>query len=241
MTVLVTGADGLLGSKVVERFSEVVATSKEDLDVRDIEAARECVTEEQPDVIIHLAALTSVRKCAEEKDLAWETNVEGTANMVQVADEVGAKFVLMSTPCVFSGEDAPYTEQSVPDPKNFYGVTKMVAENIVRHGNWQPDWLIVRGNFVEKAEWPYPEAFVDRYSNYLFADQIAGAIKELLEAEMEGTVHVVGDERMSMYELARITTPDVGKITLEEYEGPPLTRDMGLATERWHEYSIDRE
>ena len=55
---------------------------------------------------------------------------------------------------------------------------------------------------------------------------------------MEGIVHIVGDKKMSMFELAKLTTPDIQPITIKEYSGPKLTIDMSLDTERWKKYSL---
>ena len=55
---------------------------------------------------------------------------------------------------------------------------------------------------------------------------------------MTGIVHVVGDRKMSVLDLARITTPGVQPMTIDEYSGPPLTMDMSLDSKRWKKYRI---
>jgi dTDP-4-dehydrorhamnose reductase len=108
---------------------------------------------------------------------------------------------------------------------------------IVRSSNLT--YLIIRGNFVSREKWPYPKAFTDRYGTYLFAEDVAKGIKDVLDERLTGIVHIVGDKKISMFELARITTPDVQPMTLKEYRGPPLTIDMSLDTVRWKKYKID--
>jgi len=141
--------------------------------------------------------------------------------------------------CVFSGnpKEAPFTENSFPYPKNFYSLTKLLGEMAVRFTDLR--WLVIRGNFVPRAKWLYPKAFTDRWGTYLFADQLAMAIKEVVEKGLCGIVHLVGDKKLSMYELAKMTTPDIEPMTLKEYSGPPLTQDMSLDTIIWHKYKID--
>ena len=62
----------------------------------------------------------------------------------------------------------------------------------------------------------------------------------MFEKKEKGIIHVVGDKRMSMYELALLAgSKDVGKMTLDEYNGPSLTVDMSLSTKRWKKYKIE--
>mgnify|MGYP006447264093 FL=1 len=55
---------------------------------------------------------------------------------------------------------------------------------------------------------------------------------------MEGIIHIVGDKKISMFELAKFTTPNIQPMTMNDYSGPPLTKDMSLDTKRWKKYSI---
>ena len=98
--------------------------------------------------------------------------------------------------------------------------------------------MIVRTNFVAKEKWRFPKAFIDRFGTYLFADDVAEGIRDVIETNLSGIVHVCGDRKLSMLELARLTTPDVQPMTLKEYSGPKLTMDMTLDTVRWKKYTI---
>ena len=55
---------------------------------------------------------------------------------------------------------------------------------------------------------------------------------------MTGIVHVVGDKKISMYELAKLTTPEIQPMTMNDYTGPRLTIDMSLDTKRWKKYTL---
>ncbi|GFP23721.1 dTDP-4-dehydrorhamnose reductase [Candidatus Hakubella thermalkaliphila] len=70
---------------------------------------------------------------------------------------------------------------------------------------------------------------------------MARGVKEVIEENMHGVVHIVGDRKISVYELAKLTTPNVEPMTLAEYCGPPLTVDMSLDTIRWKRYKIGEE
>ena len=60
---------------------------------------------------------------------------------------------------------------------------------------------------------------------------MAQELTQVIKKKMEGIVHITGEEKMSMYELAKITTPDIGKITLKDVD-VPLSRDMSLSSIR---------
>ena len=128
-----------------------------------------------------------------------------------------------------------YTENDIPSPKNFYSVTKLIGEFVVKR---LPNHLIVRTNFAAREKWPYPKAFTDRYGTYLFAQDVARGLKELLDSSMTGIVHLTGDKKMSMFELAKITTPGIKPMTMKDYSGVPLTIDMSLDSTRWKKYGI---
>ena len=235
---LVTGGSGALGTQLRRRFPSALAPPHADLDVSD-RAAVLSYFERHPEIetVIHGGALTGIRPCEEDRPLAWRTNVVGTRNLVEAAlrSATPVRFCYVSTACVFDGHTGMYDEDSVPYPENFYALTKLVGEHEALR---LPDPLIVRTNFVARERWPYPKAFTDRFGTYLFADGVAEGISDVLAGGMTGTVHVVGDRKISVFELARMTTPDVQPMTVDEYSGPPLTMDMSLDTKRWKKYRI---
>ena len=99
---------------------------------------------------------------------------------------------------------------------------------------------IIRTNFAPKEQWKYPKAFADRFGTYLFSDNSAKGIFDVFEKKEKGIIHVVGDKRISMYELALLAeSKDVSEMTLDEYNGPSLTVDMSLSTKRWKKYKIE--
>jgi len=98
--------------------------------------------------------------------------------------------------------------------------------------------LIIRTNFVARKKWPYQKAFTDRFGTYLFSDQVAFGINDVIKNNIEGVVHIVGEKKISMFDLAKITTPEIQPITMQEYSGPKLTIDMSLDSKRWKKYSL---
>jgi len=191
-----------------------------------------------PELVIHLAAIANVRLCQEETKLARETNVGGTENIVNACKSSARRPLLYfpSTPCVFRGDTGNYSETSIPDPCNFYGRTKMDAERIVLS---YANSLVLRKNYVARKKWKYQRAFVDRFGTYLFADELSSIISRLPSSGLRGIVHIAGKERLSMFDLARITTPDISPMTLSEVD-LNLTTDMSLVSERINEFEITK-
>ena len=237
MKSLITGGSGILGTELKKFFPDSLFPSRSELDITNHETVFDYFSKNEFDSIIHTAAMTSVRQCESEKKLSWGTNVVGTKNLVDATTEFrpNSKFIYLSTACVFDGHDGMYKESSIPSPENFYALTKLIGEQQIKN---LKNYLIIRTNFVGKQKWMYPKAFTDRFGTYLFAENVASGIKEIFDTNIEGTIHIVGDKKLSMYDLAKITTASIQPMTIDEYQGPPLTMDMSLDTERWKKYTL---
>ena len=238
MKVLITGGSGALGESLRKFFKDAFCPTHKELDVTNPNSVNKIILSYKPNVLIHAAALVGIRECENDKEKAWLTNVEGTQNVVNALKKLNNKcyLIYMSTACVFAGEHKKfYTENDIPDPKNYYSLTKLCGEIVIRQYR---NSCIIRTNFVPKKQWKYPKAFTDRFGTYLFTDNVAQGIFDVTKKGRKGVIHIVGDKRMSMYELALICSKNVGKMTLVEYEGPPLTIDMSLSTKRWKKYKI---
>jgi len=237
MKSLITGGSGVLGTELKKFFPDSLFPSRSELDVTNHDMVFDYFSKNEFDSIIHTAAMTNVRQCESEKKLSWDTNVIGTKNLVDATTEFrsNSKFIYVSTACVFDGHTDMYKESSIPHPENFYALTKLIGEQFTKN---LKNHIIIRTNFVGKQKWMHPKAFTDRFGTYLFAENVASAIREIFDANIEGTIHIVGDKKLSMYDLAKITTASIQPMTIDEYQGPPLTMDMSLDTERWKKYTL---
>ena len=238
---LITGGSGKLGSALKNVFPNALVPSREELDIADPESCSYYFKQQTPDgidCIIHAAAMTDVSACEKKKELAWTINVKGTENVFKEAKAINPNvyFLFISTAGVFSGREGNYDEDALPYPRNFYGFTKYIAEERLRG---QPNVCIIRTNFVAKEPWPHPKAFTDRQGTYLYTPTVAQAIREVVDAHATGIIHICGDKKMSMFELAKMTTPDIQPTTLAEHsDGALLTKDMSLITKRWRTYRL---
>ena len=239
LAVLVTGGSGKLGREIIRHFPNSLSPTHGDLDLTIGEDVQEYIARQKPEMIFHCAALTNVRLCENDHSAAWATNVMGTINLLKACEKSAQEtyFIYVSTACVFRGDRGNYKEDDIPYPKNFYALTKLIGEQVTLNSQLE-NTLVVRTNFVAKEKWPYPRAFVDRFGTYLFADDVARAISMVVEKRTMGVVHIVGDKKMSMYDLARLTSPETGPMSMVDYTGPPLTIDMSLVSTRLESFKI---
>jgi dTDP-4-dehydrorhamnose reductase len=237
--ILITGSSGKLGKEVLKICPESLHPAHAELELVDKSLVSNYIAKYEPETVIHLAAWTDVRGCEENKSKAWESNVTATENLVEACQQDDKKcyFVYMSTACVFRGDKGDYTETDLPYPDNFYSLTKLIGEFITKQ---MKEHLIIRANFVQREKWKYGRAFTDRFGTYLFADDLAKAIKEVVARRLIGIVHIAGKEKLSMFELAKITTPDIKPMTLRDVD-LSLPRDMSLRSIRIEPYGLSRK
>lgn len=228
--LLVTGGSGLLGSTVATVASDLydVTTTyySNPISFKNTDCIEIDLTDKNQynlllstdfDVIIHCAALTDVDRCEQEPDIAYQRNVMMTEHLLDVADEVDARFIHISTDAVFDGSERVYDESHDPNPINVYGKTKREAEKYVLSS--EVDSTVVRTsiygwnvtNSQSLAEWMINalrkgetvHGFVDAYFTPIYTGHLADCLLELAEQDLIGTIHIAGRERCSKYEFAK--------------------------------------
>jgi dTDP-4-dehydrorhamnose reductase len=135
--ILVTGANGQLGYAIVSVFRQqgidVIGTDRSVLDITNQEQVNQVIHSIKPNVIIHCAAYTAVDKAESDKKNCYNTNVNGTRNLAQISKELEIEFIYFSTDYVFDGtKTEPYETTDIPNPINYYGLTKYLGEEIVQ-------------------------------------------------------------------------------------------------------------
>lgn len=145
--VLVTGGRGMLGTAFVQeadRFPRlsVTAPGRDELDVRNPDDFARFAEAATGGWVIHCAARVDVEGCAREPEAARRTIVDGTANAVDFARSVGARFLYPQSFLVYDGAINPIPENEIPRPLSFYGDLKLEAEKRVIAA--MPDATIVR-------------------------------------------------------------------------------------------------
>jgi len=138
-------------------------------------------------------------------------------NLAQAARKVHATLIHISSDYIFDGENGPYDEAAKPKPLGYYGRAKLASENAViatgiEHAIVRTMVLYgtgerVRPNFatwlIDKLSQGERVNIVDdQYGHPTLADDLAHAIKKIIELDKRGIYHVVGSEYLSRYDFA---------------------------------------
>jgi dTDP-4-dehydrorhamnose reductase len=141
MKVLILGANGMLGHKLVEvltsRF-EVWATVRNDenkaknivcgVEAESIETVRRAIDRIQPNVVINAIGVIKQMESSKNVVKALTINSIFPHLVSEITKEIGARFITISTDCVFSGEKGNYLETDIPDARDVYGKSKNLGE-----------------------------------------------------------------------------------------------------------------
>ncbi|HEV3475589.1 MAG TPA: dTDP-4-dehydrorhamnose reductase [Actinomycetota bacterium] len=216
MRLAVTGAGGGLGRAFLQSVGpehEVHAFTRQELDVRDTEAVLGALVPVGPDVVFHLAAMTSVDGCETDPRRAAETNVLGTANVAAAARGADALLVALSTDYVFDGlKGSPYDERDQTNPLSVYAWTKLGGEAAA--AAIAPEHLIVRtawvfgagndfvsGSVRKLAAGETIGAIVDRIGSPTYVEHLAQRLIPLAGSGLRGIVHLGGPEAVTWHDV----------------------------------------
>lgn len=198
MNILVTGANGQLGSEIKEladiyNKNKFVFADLPDLDICDYTALFNYVVEHKIEVIINCAAYTAVDEAETDIDIAEKVNAIAVENLVKVMQSVKGKLIQISTDYVFDGTNhIPYVESDIVNPLGVYGSTKLNGEKKVLSANIngiviRTSWLYSSfgNNFVKTMlrlgnERPNLNVIFDQVGTPTYAKDLAVACLEIL-------------------------------------------------------------
>jgi len=227
--ILVTGSAGLIGTQIVKDlldnniqvYSCYNNTKPElgiitHLDLLKKDDIVNIMNKINPDVVIHLGAMTDVELCEINKELAKKINTSATEILALESEKHNAFFVYMSTDYVFDGKVGMKTEEDEPNPINFYGKSKLGGENVLKKIT-TPN-VIVRtstpfGIHSKKISFPFwikknlelkKEILVlaDQYTSPSYVPNISKMIIEIIERKITGIIHLAGATKISRYDFA---------------------------------------
>lgn len=217
--ILVTGADGMVGSYIPEVFGAqgVVLTDHDSMDVTDYDSVLKSFEKVRPNIVLHLAAATDVDRCEVEMEWAYKTNVMGTQNVVLACQQHNVLLVYVSTGGLFNGErQEAYTEFDSPDPVNVYAKTKWEGEKVVQ--NLLSRYFIVRAGWMiggREKDKKFVSKMIDlcrrqdsirvvsdKVGTITYAKDLLHTIRRLLDTPFYGLYHAANRGICSRHDIA---------------------------------------
>ena len=150
MKILLLGSTGQVGQAITQRLPshwDLVAPTREELDLARRSALADYLETCQPEGIINASAYTAVDRAETEQELAFALNAEAPQALAIYSAKKGARLIHYSTDYVFDGEgDSAWREGDTPCPLNAYGQSKLKGEQVVREAD--PRAIIFRTSWV---------------------------------------------------------------------------------------------
>jgi dTDP-4-dehydrorhamnose reductase len=240
--VLVTGAGGLLGRYVVNRFSgrhEVVAVTHQDLDIAQREAVEQTVGRLRPAVIINCAALSQVDLCETDPERAFAVNAQGPRHLAEVCRQIGAELVHISTDYVFDGtKNEPYTIEDQENPVNLYGQSKLAGERFARD-TLDRCYVVRVARLFGQGGRNFASAVVDlarrggrvfgiidEVGSPTYAKDLADRLETIISLGQPGVYHITNQGACSFFELAEeaLRIAGLDRVVIEKVNSVDLGR-----------------
>ena len=220
MKYLITGGTGQLGYDIIKELinrneKDYLAPSSKEMDITNQKQVENIILNYKPDIIFHCAAYTAVDKAEEDKENCYNINVNGTKNIVSVAEKINAKVVYISTDYVFDGtKEGIYEIEDKTNPINYYGYTKLMGEEEVKK---LKDYLIVRiswvfgingKNFIKTmlnlADTKDEISVVsDQIGSPTYTEDLSKLLLDMIKENKQGLYFATNEEYCSWYEFAK--------------------------------------
>lgn len=234
MRIIITGANGFTGQHLCKSLSaagwEVHALGRgacrfslsanlfyHDVELTDVRKLRECIALIMPSAIVHTAAMSKPDECHVNREVCLLNNVEVTRYLMEACAAHRAHMIHFSTDFIF-GEDGPHAEDDTPNPLNFYGESKLMAEQVVV-GAGIP-YTIIRPVFIYGPvlagmrpgfiQWVHAQleqgraikVVTDQLRTPTYVGDICTGVATVLESRNLGVYHMAGPEILSPYDMA---------------------------------------
>lgn len=258
-TLAVTGLTGALGTFFLPylqreyRIIDLSRSRKKRLDklqkvycdLLDVKSIKRAVLDIKPDLILHLAAMTHIDRCEDDKQNGkmgevWKINADASQSLAEAAKEVGAYMLMLSSECVFDGKKAKFFETDEKSPKNWYGITKAKAEESMFHAHKKAAVLRSGIAYVyEKEEktlfgkifqaFKRNKSFMavrDQYITPTYLPELLRVILKLLSLKKIGIYHISSVEVTTPYLFAK-KIAKYFNLNVELVKGVSMTKYFG--------------
>lgn len=271
-TVLITGANGFVGyyltQLLLKKGFRVIATGKgenrlyvedknfsyQTLDFTNDEEVEKIFLKQKPETVVHCGAISKPDECELNKENAFRTNVTGTLYLLNAAYKLRSFFVFLSTDFVFDGKSGMYNEEDARKAVNYYGETKILAEDEVMKYSF--GWAIVRtvlvygkrflnrDNIVTNVAGKLKKGeelkiFNDQVRTPTYVEDLAAGIVSIIEKKATGIYHISGDDVLTPYEIAfavanhlKLNSSLIQKVTEKDFDQParrPLKTGLDIS------------
>lgn len=187
------------------------------LELTDVSSVNNIINNIKPNVIVHAAAMSKPDECENDHAACVLNNCTVTEYLLKAAEKISAHFIYISTDFIF-GEDGPHSEIAIPNPLNFYGSSKLLAENAVKSSSLLH--TIIRPVFIYGAQMQgMRNSFIqwvaqnlqlgktikvvnDQLRTPTFVEDICWGIEQIILLKKQGEYHLAGKDICTPYTMA---------------------------------------
>ncbi len=230
--ILVTGASGFVGHKIMEMCKDTIASPS--LRDKTEEEIKRIVEESGADTIIHTAAISDIGVCQANPEASYIANVQIPVYLARaVKSAQNIKLICFSSDQVYTGleEEGPYTEEMTngSTPANIYADHKLEMEQrvlditpdaVLLRAEWMYDYYLKKSNyFMNMINATESVSFSSRqYRGLTYVKEVAENMENFIK--LPGGVYNFGSETTkSMYEISKDFLSLIGRdIRVEDSE-----------------------
>ncbi len=195
------------------------------LELTDVSSVNKIINNLEPDVIVHSAAMSKPDECENNHAVCLLNNCTATEYLIRAAEKINAHFIYISTDFIF-GDDGPHSETAIPDPLNFYGISKLLAENAVKSSSLlftivRPVFIYgaqlhgMRNSFIQWVEQNLQlgktiKVVNDQFRTPTFVQDICWGIEQIMLLKKQGEYHLAGKDICTPYTMAIKVANELG-------------------------------
>lgn len=224
MKIFLTGGSGQVGYELqrsLSIFGEVIAPTRSELNLQEMEAVNTFLSETEPDLIVNAAAWTAVDKAEVESEAAFQLNAELPEYLAAYSVKNNIWLIHYSSDYVYPGiGSTPWKESDASGPLSVYGQSKFLGDNNIASSGC--DYLIFRTSWVYSA----------RSNNFM---------KTMLKLAMDReSLSVVNDQWGAPTParlIAEVTNQAIGRICQSVLPAPGIYHLAPRGVTNWHEFA----